>query len=220
MICLVTDRTRLSAGADGIDRLVDLVGAAARARIDLVQVRERDLDTRALVALVGRCLRAVEGSRTNVIVNDRADVALAARAHGVHLRADSVDAPSARGLLGGDAIIGRSVHSATEAAAVAGAGGVNYLIFGTLYDTPSKEVGHRVATLDELRAACRAAAGVPVLAIGGVTLDRAADVARAGASGVAGIGLFVPPAGVSADRHLQAIAEGLRRTFDTCGAVS
>jgi thiamine-phosphate pyrophosphorylase len=97
---------------------------------------------------------------------------------------------------------------------------VNYLIFGTLYATSSKEAGHRVATFDELRAACRAAAGVPVLAIGGLTVDRAADVARAGAAGVAGIGLFVPPAGVSADRHLQSIAAALRRTFDTCGAVS
>ena len=219
MICLVTDRRRLSAGADGVDRLVDLVGAAARAQIDLVQVRERDLDTRALVALVGQCMRAVEGCRTKVVVNDRADVA-AGGAHGVHLRADSIGASAVRRLLGSQAIIGRSVHTAAEAATVSKADSVNYLIFGTLYATASKEAGHRVATFDELRAACRAAAGVPVLAIGGLTVDRAADVARAGAAGVAGIGLFVPPAGVSADRHLQSIAAALRRTFDTCGAVS
>jgi thiamine-phosphate pyrophosphorylase len=220
MICLVTERRRLSPSADNVDRLVDLVGAAARAGIDLVQIRERDLDTRPLVELVARCVRAVDGSRTKVVVNDRADVALAARAHGVHLRADSIEASAARGLLGSDTIIGRSVHGAAEAAAVTAAGGVDYLIFGTLYDTPSKDAAHRVATLDDLRAACRAAAGVPVLAIGGLTLDRAADVARAGAAGAAGIGLFVPPAGVSADRHLESIAEGLRGTFDTCGAVS
>ena len=220
MICLVTDRMRLSAGADNVDRLVDLVVAAARAHIDLVQVRERDLDTRALVALVDRCMRAVEGSGTKVVVNDRADVAAAAGAHGVHLRADSIETPAARKVLGSGAIIGRSVHSAAETAAVTAAGGVNYVIFGTLYETPSKEAGHRLATFDELRAACRAAVGVPVLAIGGLTVDRAADVARTGAAGVSGIGLFIPPAGVSADRHLQTIAEGLRRTFDTCGAVS
>jgi thiamine-phosphate pyrophosphorylase len=220
MICLVTDRMRLSDGDDNIDRLVDLVGAAARAHIHLVQVRERDLDTRALVALVDRCLRAVEGSGTKVVVNDRADVAAAAGAHGVHLRADSIETSAARRLLGSDAIIGRSVHSAAEAAAATSAGGVNYLMFGTLYDTPSKEAGHRCATFDELRAACRAAAGVPVLAIGGLTVDRAAEVARAGATGVGGIGLFIPPSGMSADRHLETIAEGLRRTFDTCGAVS
>ena len=220
MICLVTDRMRLSSGADNVDRLVDLVGAAAGAQIDLVQVRERDLDTRALVALVGRCVRAVEGSRTKVVVNDRADAVVAAGAHGVHLRADSIEASAVRRLLGSEAIVGRSVHTAAEAAAMADAdSGIDYLVFGTLYATPSKEAGHRVATFDDLRLACRVAAGVPVLAIGGLTVDRAADVARAGAAGVAGIGLFIPPPGVSADRHLEAIAEALRRTFDTCGAV-
>jgi thiamine-phosphate pyrophosphorylase len=220
MICLVTDRMRLSAGADNVDRLVDLIGAAACANIDLVQVRERDLQTRALVALVERCLRAVEGSRTKIVVNDRVDVAAVARAHGVHLRADSFEPSAARRLLGPDAIIGRSVHSVAEAAAVTIAGGVDYLIFGTLYQTTSKHAGQRLATCDELGRACRAAAGVPVLAIGGLTVDRAADMARAGAAGVAGIGLFIPPAGVSAGRHLQTIAEGLRSTFDTCGTVS
>ena len=100
------------------------------------------------------------------------------------------------------------------------AGGVDYLIFGTLYQSASKDAGHPVATLDELRATCRAAAGIPVLAIGGMTVERAAEAARAGASGIAGIGLFVPPAGESADNHVQMIAAGLRRAFDTCEAVS
>ena len=222
MICLITDRTRLSAGAD---RVVELVAAAGGAGIDLVQIRERDLDARALAALVARCVRAVEGTSTRIVVNDRADVALAAGAHGVHLRADSITASAARVLVGEHAVVGRSIHSASEAATVAREGGVDYLLFGTLYDTPSKRAGHARATIDELRAACRAAraglkAGVPVLAIGGMTVERAAEVARAGAAGIAGIGLFLPPPAVSVDNHVRRVAAGLRRTFDTCETVS
>jgi thiamine-phosphate pyrophosphorylase len=258
MICLVTDRRRLSTAADDVDRLVDLVAAAARAGIDLVQVRERDLDARRLVELVRRCVAAAEGTGMKVLVNDRVDVAMAAGADGVHLRGDSIAAAAVRSLVGDGASVGRSVHGAEEAAAVSRAGGLDHLIFGTVYPTASKGAGHPVATLDELSAACRAAAGlkagttysggvstrsadlppsrkasadhrslggggrvgVPVLAIGGMTVERAAEVARAGAAGIAGIGLFVPPAGASADRHLQTVAARLRRAFDTCEAVS
>jgi thiamine-phosphate diphosphorylase len=218
MICLVTDRRRLSTAADDIDCLVDFVAAAVRAGIDLIQMRERDLDARRLAALVRRCVGVAEGTASKVLVNDRADVAVAAGAHGVHLRGDSIAATAIRSLIGDGALIGRSVHGAEEAGAVTRAGGVDYLIFGTLYRSASKSAGHTVATLDGLSAACQA--GVPVLAIGGITVERAAIAARAGASGIAGIGLFVPPAGTSADRHLQTIVAELRRAFDTYEAVS
>jgi thiamine-phosphate pyrophosphorylase len=217
MMCLVTDRRRLSNGSDGIDRLVDVVAAAARAGIDLVQVRERDLSARALASLVRRCVAAAAGTQTNVVVNDRADVAIAADAGGVHLRGDSIAAPTVRALLPKGALIGRSVHSAGEASGIARGGGVDYLVFGTLHPTASKEAVHPVATLAELSAACRVA--VPVLAIGGMTVERAAAAARAGAAGVAGIGLFVPPDGIPADQHLQSVAAALRSAFDTSRAV-
>jgi thiamine-phosphate pyrophosphorylase len=218
MICLVTDRRRLSSGDAAIERLVELVAAAGRAGIDVVQVRERDLEARPLVALVERCVAAVEGTRTRVVVNDRVDVAIAAGAAGVHLRGDSMPASAVRKLMP-RALIGRSVHSADEAVAAAAAR-VDYLIFGTLHETASKPVGHRVATIEEFGETCRAAAGIPVLAIGGMTLERAAAAARAGAAGVAGIGLFVPPAGETADKHVQMVAAGLRQAFDTCETVS
>jgi thiamine-phosphate diphosphorylase len=218
MICLVTDRRRLSIAADDIDPLVNLVSAAARAGIDLIQIRERDLDGGRLAGLVMRCVDVVNGTGTKVLVNDRSDVAVAAGAHGVHLRGDSIAAPAVRSLIGNDVLIGRSVHGSDEAVEVSRAGGVDYLMFGTLYRSPSKSATHPVAGLDELSAACRA--GVPVLAIGGITVERAAEVALAGAAGIAGIGLFVPPAGTSADCHLQHIVSELRRAFDTCEAVS
>ena len=76
-----------------IDRLVDLVAAAARAGIDLIQIRERDLDARrADRARAGDASTRSKERGTKVLVNDRADVALAAGAHGVHLRGDSIAA--------------------------------------------------------------------------------------------------------------------------------
>ena len=217
MMCLVTDRRRLSNGSDAIERLIDLVGTAARAGVDLIQVRERDLDARALFKLVGQCLAATAGTPAKVVVNDRADVAMAAGAHGVHLRGDSFSATTLRTLVGGGVVIGRSVHSAKDAVDAASEGGVDYLLFGTMFPTSSKGAGHPVATVAELSAACRVR--VPVLAIGGMTVDRAATVARAGAAGVAGIGLFVPPAGVSAEHHLQSIVASVRSAFDTSETV-
>ena len=221
MICLVTDCRRVSAGPDATARLVELVASAARAGVDLIQVRERDLDTRSLLALVRQCLDAAQGTGARVLVNDRADVALAAGAQGVHLRSDSISAAKVRTLLPDGAIVGRSIHSAEEAEAAAREGATDYLIFGTLFETASKSPYPRLATLDELTEVCRAAAGLPVLAIGGMNIDRAALVRRAGAAGVAGIGLFIPPdATREPDRHLHDLVVGVRRSFDTFQAVS
>ena len=217
MICLVTDRRRLGSDGDEGDRLVDLVAAAARAGIDLVQVRERDLEARPLAALAARCVDAVAGTRTKILINDRADVAIVARAHGVHLRGDSIGTAAVRSLVGPGVLVGRSAHDPDEVAEAAHGGGLDYLIFGTLHPTVSKTADHPITTLDALRTACRVAAGLPVLAIGGMTIDRAVAAARAGAAGIAGIGLFLPPEGVHVDAHLQSVVAGLRLVFDTVG---
>lgn len=186
VICLVTDRRRC--GADWEDELVRRVGAAARAGVHLIQVRERGLEARDHVRLVSRCVREVAGTNARILVNDRLDVALAAGAHGVHLPSSGVAAARVRAAVAPDFVIGRSVHSAGEAADVSRDGGVDYLIFGTVFPTASKP-GAAPAGVDGLRAAC-AAVSLPVLAIGGVTLDRMAAVAGSGASGFAAIGLF------------------------------
>ncbi|HKY20675.1 MAG TPA: thiamine phosphate synthase, partial [Vicinamibacterales bacterium] len=171
-----------------------------------------------LVVLVRRCLHAVRGTAAKVLVNDRIDVSVAAQADGVHLRSDSIDAFVARTVLPPEALLGRSVHSVEEAVAATRAGGIDYLILGTLFQTASKDSTHSLTTLDDLSAVSRMSA-VPVLAIGGMTLERAPAVAQAGASGVAGIGLFIPADGQRQQVHLRAIVAGLRRVFDTCGAV-
>jgi thiamine-phosphate diphosphorylase len=184
VVCLVTDRQR-TGGADGV---VERVAWAMRAGVHLVQVRERDLDGRALTILVGRCVDAARGSRTRILVNDRLDVALAAGAHGVHLRGDSLPASRVRAIAPPGFLVGRSVHERDEAIRADTDGGLDYLLFGTVFETGSKP-GRRTAGAGAL-AAVVSGVRVPVLAIGGVTPDNLGEVAAAGAAGFAAIGLF------------------------------
>ena len=221
LICVVTDRQRLlpaAAGTASLDSLVTFVGAAARAGVDLIQLRERDLGARALATLTVRCMAEAEGTRARVLVNDRIDVAMAAGAHGVHLRGDSVDPGAARSLVPPEYIVGRSVHSPEEAAAAASGGHLNYLIVGTVFPSPSKPAGHAVAGLAAV-ARTAAAVSIPVLAVGGVTLANVEGALRAGAAGIAAIGLFIPPSGGGYDRHLEMCVASLRRVFDSYRAV-
>jgi thiamine-phosphate pyrophosphorylase len=186
VLCLITDR-RL-AGREWRQAIPRQVQAAARAGVQLVQVRERDLDGGPLLELVRACLEGVSGTRTRVLVNDRLDVALAAGAHGVHLRSDSVSAAAARRLAPRPLLLGRSVHSVEAAVAADADGGLDYLLFGTVFASTSKP-GRDAAGLDALRQVA-SAARVPVLAIGGMTRARIPEVCRAGAAGAAGISLF------------------------------
>jgi len=87
----------------------------------MIQVRERHLDDRALIRFVKQLLEVCGATACKVVVNERTDIAIAAGAHGVHLKSDSVPVTDARRLLSTEAVVGRSVHSATEAAAVAAA---------------------------------------------------------------------------------------------------
>ena len=221
LICLVTDRRRLSRAPGGAspDQVVAQVRAAGRAGVDLIQIRERDLPARDLVALVRRCVAETAGKAVQILVNDRIDVAMAAGAAGVHLRADSIDAVAARTLVPPDGIVGRSVHTAAESGSAAARGGVDYLLLGTILPSASKTAGHALIPLDEVRQAA-AGSAVPLLAIGGITLDGAEAVVRAGAAGVAAIGLFIPPPGGDVESHLAMCVARLRAVFDTCRAVT
>ena len=183
LVCLITDRRR----AGGEDALVRRVAAAGRAGVHLVQVRERDLDGGPLLRLVARCLDAVRSTKTRVVVNDRLDVALAAGAHGVHLRGDSMPAFRARAIAPPGFLIGRSIHSATEIDSST-SDGVDYLIFGPVWPTPSKP-GHPGAGGQALTGVAQATV-LPVLAVGGITPETARAAIDAGASGYAAISLF------------------------------
>ena len=185
----MTDRHRF--GGSWEAPLVERVRAAAHDGVHLIQVRERDLDGGPLMRLVSSCVEAVRGTPARVLVNDRLDVALAAGAHGVHLRADSFSARRARACVPSPFLIGQSVHSMTEATAAAEDGATDYLIFGTVFETSSKP--GRVAAGVEGLARVAEATRLPVLAIGGITVGRIGEVMAAGACGVAGISLFDRP---------------------------
>lgn len=184
---LITNRRRAATG--GEDSLIRRIGLAARAGVHLIQIRERDMSDGALLALVARAVAAVQGTRARVLVNDRLDVAVAAGAHGVHLRSDSAPAARLREVAPSSFLIGRSVHSPEEAGRVTEAGGVDFLLFGAVFETSSKP-GQTAAGIPALRSAVEAAHTVPTLAIGGITPSTAAGLGLTGCVGYGAIGMF------------------------------
>jgi len=215
--CLVSDRQRLAGSSPtAVPALVTLVGAAARAGVHLIQIRERDLAAGALCAVVRACVDAVKGSGARVVVNDRIDVALAAGADGVHLRGDGPPASRVRRMVRAGFLIGRSVHTVPEAREAAADRAVDYLLAGTVFPTASKPGRGDVLGLEGLRAIV-ASVDVPVLAIGGLDVASAAGVAGAGAAGMAAIGLFC--GGPASDVELTRTIAALRRAFDSSRRV-
>jgi len=187
--------------------MTDWLRALTQAGIGAVQIREKDLEDGALYDLVRGARAASKSSvppATRVLVNGRLDVALAAGADGAHLPADGLPAAPLRARFGSGPLLGRSTHS-TEEVERARDEGVDYVVFGPVYPTPGK--GEPVGLPALARAVRAAGEGVPVLALGGVTLQRFGDVAAAGAAGVAAIRLFQDAAGLSS------VARAARESF-------
>jgi thiamine-phosphate pyrophosphorylase len=176
---IITDRH-----ATGGRTLVDVVaqalaGARGRERDVAVQVREKDLDARALLEL-SRALRAVTAPvGAQLYVNDRVDVAVAAGADGVHLGGRSLSPDDVRAIAP-HLRIAVSTHTPKEVAAAAAAR-VDFVVFGPVFATPSKP--HFVVGLAQLERVI--ALGVPVIALGGIDAQNAHDCTIAGAAGVA-----------------------------------
>jgi thiamine-phosphate pyrophosphorylase len=200
-ICLVTDRRQLSPSArttrDEVSALAAWLDEAIGAGVDLIQLREPDLRGRLLIDLTRTVASNAKGSHTRVVVNDRADVAIAAGADGVHLRGDGPAIERVRALVArpcadsGSLRIGRSIHSIEDARAHASA---DYLIFGAIFDSGPKH-GVGLGALAEVAAFGPRNDGhrPEVIAIGGITVARASECVAAGASGVAAIRMFLPP---------------------------
>jgi thiamine-phosphate pyrophosphorylase len=189
-LVLVTDRR----GTEGRD-LAAVVEAALDAGLPAVQLRDKDLPGRPLLALAERLRAATARAGALLLVNDRIDVAIAAGADGVHLGGGSVPVDVARRLLGPGALIGVSTHAPGEAP-----GAADFAFFGPVWATPGKtDVGPR-----RLAEAVRASP-VPMLAIGGVTAARVPDARAAGAAGVAVIrAILAAPDPAAATRALLA----------------
>ncbi len=194
LLCYVTDRHTL-ADPSG---LTAQIARAAAAGIDWIQIREKDLPTRELLALASTAVKiAAEtpGARTRVIINDRLDVALAARAAGVHLGESSLPVGAVniwcRGTSSMEFLIGASCHS-LEAALAAERDGAAYIFLGPIFATPSKApygTPQGIARLAEISSKVH----IPVLAIGGITPENARECLAAGAAGIAAIRMFQLP---------------------------
>jgi len=170
-------------GAAEIARARDLAVTVAAAGAPLLQLRAKTLAAGPLTELAVQLVASLARFSCRLVVNDRADVAAAAGAAGVHLGDEDLEPCDARALLGPAAIIGYSTHSPEEAAA-ADHLPVDYLGFGPVFDSPTKAGVRHARGLDALAAAC-SGTSVPVVAIGGVTLETAASVLGAGAASVA-----------------------------------
>jgi thiamine-phosphate pyrophosphorylase len=196
-VTVVTDRRRAQGD------LPELCRAAALAGADFVQVREKDLEGGALLALVSAVVTAVGGTNTRVIVNGRPDVALAAGAAGVQLPEDGLRVEDVKRAFP-ELMVGASRHDA-DGARRAALEGADFVLLGPVLETPGKE--SRALGLEALAAAARTA-GVPVHAIGGMHRGVAAAAVRAGAAGVAAIRPFLADAARGVRELKAALAEG------------
>jgi thiamine-phosphate diphosphorylase len=215
ILCLVTDRRRLGETLglperDWLDALHRQVESASSAGIDYVQVREPDIETGPLVELVKSLKKVISGA-TRILVNDRLDAALAATADGVHLKEQSILPAEARRISPPGFLIGCSVHGISSIAARKSA---DFLIAGTVLPTASKRA---VDYLDQdgLRRVVEAAAGQPVLGIGGLNASAIPMLAATGAAGLAAIGAFIPAAGDDVADFVKNRVSAMRKAFDS-----
>src|SRR5579863_5082988 len=184
-LCYITDR--LSLTRPSLEQQIEM---AAKAGVDVIQIREKDLPVYELLELVISSLELTRDTATRIVVNDRLDVALACGAGGVHLGSQSMPPARVQNAL---KVAGRtesfwvgvSCHSVNDVRAAEGAG-ASYALLGPIFDTPSKRIygpalGFRV--LEQAARSCR----LPLFALGGITPERALACIEAGASGIAGI---------------------------------
>jgi len=224
VLCLITDRRRLAerVGCDpdspeAIDALTVQVRAAAGAGVGLVQLREPEVSGGRLVELARTLRQALAPSGARLVINDRIDAVLASGADGVHLKVTSIPPADARRLLGDSALVGQSVHAD---APMCTSDRVDYVVFGTVFPTASKPDGWTTVGATALAQAVRASGGRPVLAIGGITVETAGLVARAGAAGLAAIAAFLPGQGAPIAESVHARVRALRIAFDSTTPVS
>ena len=177
---LITDRQ----SAGGLDQLVKCLQRAIDAGVELVQIREKDLSARQLMALIA----ALDRKHARILVNGRMDVALASGADGVHLPSDSPAPNLFRQLAPAGFLIGVSCHSVQQVL-LAEQGDADFTVLGTIFATPSKLAYGEPLGLRVLHEAAHSAA-IPVFALGGVNDTNREACQRAGARGIAGIRLF------------------------------
>jgi thiamine-phosphate pyrophosphorylase len=200
LLCYITDRKQLGdSESEQRERLFECIAAVADAGIHYIQLREKDLSPRALLELAQAAVKTLSGRRrpnTRLLINSRIDVAMAAGADGVHLPSGAGELPASEvralwmKVRGTAPVIGVSCHTRAEVE-YAEAHGADFCLFGPVFE---KNGLRNPAGTARLRESClrttSASSRMPILALGGVTLENAPACIEAGAAGVAGIRLF------------------------------
>jgi thiamine-phosphate pyrophosphorylase len=174
----ITDK-KLAHKATHLSILKELVSGGA----ELVQIRDKGTPVRELLRDLKRCVEFASRKGVTLIVNDRCDLVLSSDAMGVHLGQDDLPPAEARALLGSEKIIGFSTHSLAQVAKSSSLP-VQYLGFGPIYPTATKQDPFPVVGLRRLARACQTSS-LPVVAIGGIRLEQVTEVLEAGAASVA-----------------------------------
>jgi thiamine-phosphate pyrophosphorylase len=179
--------------------LLSVIAGAVAAGVDWIQIREKDLAGAELAAAASEAVRVAQ-RRARILVNDRLDVALAVGAGGVHLGESALPAESVLAWVRThgqrEFLVGVSCHSVDKARR-AESSGADYIVFGPVFETPSKRAYGAPQGLARLGEVCKQVR-VPVLAIGGVTLENARACLAEGAAGIAAIRLFQEAGNVAA----------------------
>ena len=195
LLCYITDRTKFPGDENARQRaLLAKIAEASRAGLDLIQLREKDLSSRELEALACAAVRVVRENSvepaTRLLINSRSDIAIACGADGVHLQSEDISPSDVQKIWidSGNSsrpLVSVSCHTVPE---VAGAAlQADFAVFAPVFEKKDSPVT-KAAGLDQLREACRQA--IPVLALGGVTMENSAACIDAGAAGIAAIRLF------------------------------
>lgn len=179
----ITDRI----AAGGEVALLGYIQEALRTRVERIQIREKDINARELVALTERVLQLPNPHAARILINTRADIALAFGAHGVHLPSNAIS-PARIKTITPLLEVAVSCHSLKDVVR-AESEGADFVVLGPIFETPSKAPFGPPLGLEILAQAAKAVR-IPVLALGGIREDRIAQCVDSGASGIAGITLF------------------------------
>lgn len=183
----ITD-TRIS-DISHVEQVRKLIAGGA----ELIQLRDKHASPREFYEQAIECVRIAHERGVRIIINDRADIALAAKADGVHLGQDDTPPEKARVLLGDNAIIGFSTHS-VEQAKLAARLPIDYIAIGPIFATSTKENHDQIVGLDGLKEVKEAVGNVPLVAIGGIDESNLHEVFAAGADSAAMIGAIISDA--------------------------